>query len=155
MLSGIFPTWLKYAQIVPIFKKGDKEQSTNYRPISLLTSFSKIFEKVIYKRLDNHMKSNNILAEEQYGFRSNTSTDQAIYQLNNNILKALDSKHLVGGIFCDLTKAFECVDHDILLDKLEFYGITGTANNLIKSYLTERYQRVIIRNKSSNIYYSK
>ena len=101
------------------------------------------------------MKSNNILAEEQYGFRSNTSTEQAIYQLTNNILKALDSKHLVGGIFCDLTKAFDCVDHDILLDKLEFYGITGTANNLIKSYLTERYQRVIIRNKSSNIYYSK
>jgi hypothetical protein len=99
MLSGIFPTRLKCAQIVPIFKKGDKEQPTNYRPISLLTSFSKVFEKVIYKRLDNHMKSNNILAEEQYGFRSNTSTEQAIYQLTNNILKSLDSKHLVGGIF--------------------------------------------------------
>ena len=155
ILSGIFPTWLKYAQIVPIFKKGDKEQPTNYRPISLLTSFSKIFEKVIYKRLDNNMKSSNVLAEEQYGFRSNTSTEQAIYQLTNNILKALDSKQLVGGIFCDLTKAFDCGDHDILLDKLEFYVITGTANNLIKSYLMERYQRVIIRNKSSNIYYSK
>ena len=66
MLSGIFPAWLKYAQIVPILKKGDKEQPTNYRRISLLTSFSKISEKVIYKRLDNHMKSSNILAEEQY-----------------------------------------------------------------------------------------
>jgi hypothetical protein len=155
MLSGIFPAWLKYAQIVPIFKKGDKEQPTNYRPISLLTSFSKIFEKVIYRRLDNHMKSNNILAEEQYGFISNISTEQAIYQLTNNILKALDNKRLVGEIFCDLTQAFDCVDHDILLDKLEFCGVTGIANNLIKSYLMERYQRVIIRNKSSNIYYSK
>jgi hypothetical protein len=133
MLCGIFPARLEYAQIVPIFKKGDKEQPTNYRPISLLTSFPKISEKVIYKRLDNHMKSNNILAEEHYGFRSNTSTEQAIYQLTNNILKAMDSKHLVGGIFCDLTKAFDCVDHDILLDKLEFYGITGTANNIYYS----------------------
>ena len=67
----------------------------------------------------------------------------------------MDNKYLVGGIFCDLTKAFDYVDHDILLDKLEFYGITGTAYNLIKSYLTEIYQRVIIRNKSCNIYYSK
>jgi hypothetical protein len=138
ILSGIFPSWHKYAQIVPTFKKGDKEQPTNYRPISLLTSFSKIFEKVIYKRLDNHVNANNILAKEQYGFRSNTSIEQAIYQLTNNILKALDNKQLVGGIFCDLTKAFDCVDHKILLNKLEFYGITGNANKLIKSYLTER-----------------
>ena len=83
VLSGIFPSWLKYAQIVPIFKKGDKEQPTSYRPISLLTSFSKIFEKVIYTRLDNHIKTNNILANEQYGFRSNASIEQAIYQLTN------------------------------------------------------------------------
>jgi exonuclease III len=153
--SGIFPSWLKYAQIVPIFKKGDKEQPTNYRPITLLTSFSKIFEKVIYTRLENHINVNNILASEQYGFRSNTSIEQAIYQLTNNILKALDNKQLVGGIFCDLTKAFDCVDHKILLNKLEFYGITGNANKLLKSYLTERYQRVTIRNKASNTYFSK
>jgi hypothetical protein len=100
------------------------------------------------------MTSNNILAKEQYGFRNNTSTEKAIYQLTNNILKALDNKYLVGGIFCDLTKAFDCVDHDILLGKLEFYGIKGSANNLIKSYLKDRYQRVVIRNKSFNTYYS-
>jgi hypothetical protein len=94
------------------------------------------------------------LAKEQYGFRSNTLTEKAIYQLTNNILKALDNKYLVGGIFCDLTKAFDCVDHDILLGTLEFYGIKGSANNLIKSYLKDRYQRVGIRNKSSNTYYS-
>lgn len=120
-----------------------------------MTSFSKIFEKVIYKRLYNHMISNNILAKEQYGFISNTSTENAIYQLTNNILKALDNKYLVGGIFCDLTKAFNCVAHAILLDKLQYYGIKGTANDLIKSYLNDRYQRVVIRNKSSNIYYSR
>ena len=153
--SATFPSWLKYAQIAPIFKKGDKDQPTNYRPISLLTSFSKIFEKVIYTRLENHINDNNILAKEQYGFRRNTSCEQAIYQLTNNILKALDNKQLVGGIFCDLTKAFDCVDHRILLNKLKFYGITGNANKLIKSYLTERYQRVTIRNTVSNMYYSK
>jgi len=155
MSSGIFPTWLKISQVIPIFKKGDKDKLTNYRPISLLTSFSKIFEKLIYKRLYSHMISNNILAKEQYGFRSNTSTEKAIYQLTNNILKALDNKNLVGGIFCDLTKTFDCVDHGILLGKLEYYGIKGCANNLIKSYLNNRQQRVVIRNKSSNTYYSK
>jgi len=154
MSSGIFPTWLKFSQIVPLFKKGDKDKLTNYRPISLLTAFSKIFAKVIYKRLDNHIISNNILTKEQYGFRSNASTEKAIYQLSNNILKALDNKYLVGGIFCDLTKAFDCVDHDILLEKLEYYGIKGRAHNLLKSYLKDRYQRVVIRNKSSNTYYS-
>jgi len=152
--SGIFPSWLKFSQIVPIFKKGAKDKLTNYRPISLLTAFSKIFEKVIYKRLDNHIISNNILVKEQYGFRSNASTEKAIYQLTNNILKALDNKYLVGGIFCDLTKAFDCVDYDILLEKLEYYGIKGSAHNLMKSYLKDRYQRVIIRNKSFNTYYS-
>ena len=79
MSSGIFPSWLKFSQIVPIFKKGDKDKLTNYRPISLLTAFSKIFEKVIYKRLDNHIISNSILVKEQYGFRSNASTEKAIY----------------------------------------------------------------------------
>jgi len=100
------------------------------------------------------MISNNILAKEQYGFRSNTSTEKAIYQLTNNIMKALNNKYLVDGIFCDLTKTFDCVDHDILLGKLEFYGIKGNANNLIKSYLKDRYQRVVIRYISSNTYHS-
>jgi len=81
-------------------------------------------------------------------------TEKAIYQLTNNILKALDNKCLVGGIFCDLTKVFDCVDHGILLGKLEYCGIKGCANNLIKSYLKDRQQRVVIRNKSCNTYYS-
>jgi len=75
-------------------------------------------------------------------------------KLTNNILKALDNKCLVGGIFCDLTKAFDCVDYDILLEKLEYYGIRGSAHNLIKSYLKDRYQTVVIKNKSFYTYYS-
>jgi hypothetical protein len=127
---------------------------TNYRPISLLTSFSKIFEKLIYTRLNKHI-SNKILANEQYGFRSNTSTEKAVYQLTNKILKALDNKEWVGGIFCDLSKAFDYVNHDILLEKLKFYGISGNANRLIKSYLTDRYQRVKLRNNLFMNYYSE
>ena len=151
--KGSFPTRLKYSQITPIFKKGDKAELTNYRPIFLLTSFSKIFEKLIYTRLNKHIIFNKILANEQYGFRRNTSTETAIYQLTNKILKALDNKEWVGGIFCDLSKAFDCVDHDILLGKLKFYGITGTANKLIESYLTNRFQRVKLKdNQSVNCY---
>jgi hypothetical protein len=99
--------------------------------------------------LHYHIKVNNILAKEQYGFRNNSSTEIASYNLINNILKALNNKMWVGGIFCDLTKSFDYVNHNILLSKLEFYGITGTANNLIKSYLSDRYQRVLIKNNYS------
>ena len=106
---------------------------SNYRPISLLTSFSKVLQKVIYNRLQNHVTVNNILAEEQYGFRNNSSTETASFNLVNNILDALNNYMRVGGIFCDLTKAFDYVNHNALLPKLEFYGITGRANNLIKS----------------------
>jgi len=120
-----------------------------------LTAFSKIVEKVIYKRLDNHITTNNILAKEQYGCRNNASTEKAIYQLTDNILKALDNKYMVGGICCDLTKAFDCVDHDILLGKFQYYSIKGNALNLIKSYLKDRYQRVVLRNKSSKTFYSE
>jgi hypothetical protein len=118
-------------------KKGNKTEMSNYIPISLLTSFPKVFEKVIYKILHYHIKSNNILAKKQYGFRNNSSTEIASYNLINNILRALNSKMWVGGIFCDLTKAFDYANHNILLSKLEFYGITGRANNLIKSYLSD------------------
>ena len=104
LTSGIFPSWLKYSQVTPILKKGNKFELSNYRPVSLLTSFSKIFEKVIYKRLVNHASTHNILSKAQYGLRTNMSTDNVIYQLMNNILKALDNKQLVGGMFCDLSK---------------------------------------------------
>jgi hypothetical protein len=97
--------------------------------------------------LNKHIISNKILADKQYGFRSNTSTETAIYQLTNKILKSLDNKEWVGGIFCDLSKAFDCVDHDILLGKLKFCGITGTANKLIELYLPNRFQSVKIRDK--------
>jgi len=150
MLSvGIFPDRLKYAVVKPILKNGDKSDVSNYRPISLLPASSKVFEKVIYARLYQHLANNNILIDEPFGFRSKSSNTAAAYNLINEVFDALNSKKLVGGIFCDLKKAFDSVDCDTLISKLEFYGIRGKFNALIKLYLNNRYQRVLTRNKKS------
>jgi hypothetical protein len=98
--------------------------------------------------LFSHLDKNNILAKEQSGFRPHASTNQAAYIMINVILTALNNKLIVGGIFCDLQKAFDCVNHEILMEKLEFYGIQGKFSSLIKSYLKERFQRVILGNSS-------
>ena len=101
MLSGTFPTRLKYAIVKPLLKKGDKENIANYRPISLLTSFSKVFERIIYDRLLKHIEMNNILAVEQFGFRTSSSTEKASYKLIDDILNAFSNRLIVGGNFCD------------------------------------------------------
>jgi hypothetical protein len=106
LLTGTFPDRLKYSEIKPVYKKGDKTLITNYRPISLLPVFSKIFEKVLYKRLYSHLISNSILVKEQFGFRCNNATETAIYTLINNILSSFNNRITVGGLFCDLQKAF-------------------------------------------------
>jgi hypothetical protein len=121
---------------------------SNYRPIFWLTSFSDIFEKVIFSRIQYHVDANNILAQEQYGFRTKSSTDVATYNLVNNVLLALSGKLSVGGLFYDLTKAFGSVNH-VLLSKLEFCGINGSIDKLIKSFLNDRYQRTLINNSYS------
>jgi hypothetical protein len=154
LTTGIFPIRLKFSEIRSIFKRGDKNDASNYRPISIPTSFSKIFLKVLYNRLCYHIRDNHILANEQFGFRQASSTTSASYHLINNVLSALNSKLLVGGIFSDLQKAFDSVNYDILLSKLEFYGITGTVYKLVRYYLQNRHQRVLV-NSDSNKYYSK
>jgi len=107
LFSDVFPERLKYAIIRPVYKKGDKLLTTNYRPISLLTSFSRIFEKVIYSRLYKHICTNNIPVKEQYGFRINSSTEAASYNVINEILKAMNNRFAVRGIFCDLEKTID------------------------------------------------
>jgi hypothetical protein len=144
LTTGVFPARLKYALVVPVYKKGSKVEITAYRPISLLTSFAKIFEKVIFNRLLQHTKRNNIIVSEQYGFKENSSTELAIFNLTNQILAQVN-KSSVCGIFCDLTKAFNIVNHDILITKLEYYGVVGRFGELIKSCLSNRYQRVLTK----------
>ena len=146
---GLFPDRLKYASVIPIHKKGDLQKINNYRPISLLTIFSKVFEKMIYAKLYEHLRVNNILTPNQFGFRTDYSTEQAIFSLINNVLEAIDKKQIAGGIFCDLQKAFDSVNHDILLNKIQFYGIRGKMGKLIQSYITDRYQKVTCKDHSS------
>jgi len=116
--------------------------------------FSKILEMIIYNRIKTHITLYKILADEQYGFRDYTSTDNAAYNLLLNITTALNNKQIVGGIFCDLSKAFDCINSEILLSKLELYGIKGIFGTLLKSYLNERYQRVVIKDTTNNPTYS-
>jgi hypothetical protein len=121
------PQHLKYAAVKPLFKKGEKNGISDYRPISLLTSSPKVFEKVIYNRLLEYLNSNNTLVKEQIRFRKELTSEKASYELRNDILSTFNDELIVGGICCDLLKAFDCVTHDILLSKLNFYGITGKA----------------------------
>ena len=132
--TGVFPDWLKYSEVQPLFKKGEKTEITNYRPISLLPSFSKIIEKIKYKRLIFYLNEKNILVNGQFGFRKNSTTNVATYALLNNTQLSLDKKWLVWGIFFDLQKAFDCVNHNILLEKIKYYGITDTAYKLMQSW---------------------
>jgi len=133
--TGIFPDRLKFSEVKPLLKKGSSTALSNYRPISLLTSFSKIIEKIIYVRLYCHLDVNNILVNEKFGFREKLSTEMATYYLLNTVLSSLDKQKIVGGLFCDLLRAFDCVNHNIPLAKLEFYGVSGIANKLLKLYL--------------------
>jgi hypothetical protein len=152
LINGNFPLRLKFSEIKPIYKNGDKNDISNYRPISLLASISKIFERVIYNRMYLYIMKNNILAKEQFGYRPARSTDAAAYYLINNILTALNKKEFVGGVFCNLHKAFDSVNYDIFLSTLEYYGIKGRGKDLIKSYFLDRYQRVIIAADSTKFY---
>ena len=147
--TGEVPELLKVAKVIPIYKKGERNQPGNYRPISLLSIFDKIMEKLMYKRLSDFLENNNILYEYQFGFRKNHSTSHAVMEVMDSIYQNWDNHDVTMGIFLDLQKAFDTVNHYILLKKLEIYGIRGIILKWFTSYLTNRRQYTVLQNYES------
>ena len=150
MINGIFPEQLKFAKVCPIHKSGSKTDVANYRPISLLPVFSKVFEKALHSRLLVFLEKNNTLYKHQFGFRKQHSCEHALLAAQHTILHALDKKQIAMLLLIDFSKAFDMVDHQILLNKLEHYGIRGIAVKLFESYLKGRQQSVTINNAKSD-----
>ena len=149
--TGVVPIQFKIAKVIPIFKAGDSTSMDNYRPISLLSTFSKILEKLVAARLLSYLNQNSILSKWQFGFRSCHSTIHPMVHFLNEITDSLNKKKHSIAIFCDLKKAFDTCDHNILLLKLKRYGVTGTELQWFESYLTKRKQFVSIKNHSSSL----
>ena len=149
--TGVFPSVLKTAKVVPVFKKDSKLNYSNYCPISLLSNIEKILEKLMYKRLYAFLDYNNIIYDLQFGFRQQYSTSHALINITENIREALDDGNIGCGVFVDLQKAFDTVDHQILLEKLNHYGIHGVSNDWFKSYLSNRNQYVSINGYESGL----
>ena len=140
---------MKLAKVIPIYKTGEKHIFTNYRPVSLLSQFSKILEKLFVARLDKFIDSHHLLNDSQYGFRSSRSTSMALMEVVEEITGCIDNKKHAVGVFIDLKKAFDTIDHGLLLKKMERYGIRGTALEWLHSYITNRQQFVQIGNSKS------
>ena len=147
--KGIFPDDLKIAKVTPIYKTDDKSNLSNYRPISVLSCFSKILERIMYNRLYQYLTENKILYHKQFGFQTGHSTEHAIVQLVDQILESFEHNKYGLGVFIDLSKAFDIVDHSILLKKLKLYGVTDRNHSWFKNYLSNRKQFIQINNKEN------
>ena len=148
--QGVFPTELKIANVLPLYKSDDPFCFNNYRPVSLLCVLSKVFEKVMYNRLLDFFEDQKFFVNEQFGFRKLHSSYMALMILIDKLIESLDRGEYVIGIFLDFSKAFHTVDHKILLQKLYHYGIRGPAYDWFYSYLTDRKQYVTYNGISSN-----
>ena len=148
--SGHFPSKLKLCRVIPIFKAGNHEECDNYRPISLLSSISKILEKIVADKLVHHLLNNDLLYCNQYGFLPKRSTEHNLLKIVNYVSEALNEGQFCIGVFLDLKKAFDVCSHDILLTKLKLMGIRDTAFDWFKTYLAGRKQKVEINGSLSS-----
>ena len=151
--TGYIPREFKIAKVVPVYKDGDCHSYTNYRPISLLSSFSKLLEKIVARQLISFLNEHNILYKHQYGFRANHNTSQPVLHFYDKIYNALNQNHPAKtvSIFIDLKKAFDTVDHKILIQKMEHYGVKGTSSLWFQNYLSNREQYVSINGIDSDV----
>ena len=149
--TGTFPDPLEIAKVLPFFKSGDRSLFTNYRPISILPAISKIIEKLAFESLYKYCIEKKIITESQFGFLKGKSTEDAILSFTENILDAFDKKQYTIGVFLDFSKAFDTVNHNILLSKLEYYGVRHKAKNWFFSYISKRQQFVSYDGHKSNL----
>ena len=147
--TGIFPTDWKLAKVTPIFKKGKKDEMNNYRPISVISVVAKIFEKLIFEQLYEYLNNNNLISASQSGFRTLHSTLTALIETVDNWSINIDNGLLNGVIFIDLKKAFDTIDHAILLRKLQIYGVDQNGIKFFESYLSNRSQRCCVNDELS------
>lgn len=150
-IEGTVPSALKIAKVVPIYKSNERDLFSNYRPVSLLPVMSKVLEKAMHKRLLTFFEYHNMLYDSQYGFRKNRSTTMAALELINDAIQALENNESMLAVFLDLSKAFDTINHSLLLSKLEFYGIRGVAYDWFKCYLSNRSQYVVYNNETSSM----
>ena len=148
--QGIFPEQLKIANVIPLYKSDDSMLFNNYRPVSVLCVVSKIFEKIMYNRVTTFLEMFQILHGNQYGFRKKSSTHVALLTFIDKVIQAIENGEYAIGVFLDFSKAFDTVDHNILLDKLDHYGIRGCTLSWFRSYLSHRFQYVTYNGSQSS-----
>lgn len=149
--AGVFPEVLKTALVIPVHKRGPNDNPDNFRPISLLPIIGKIFEKLLKGQIEAYVSGANLLHCKQYGFRKGRSTTDAVDSLLCGVRECFESDRYFGSLFCDLTKAFDCVPHNLLLTKLKYYGFDRVSIQLLASYLSNREQLVSIGGKNSGL----
>ena len=150
ILEGIFPICLKVGRVIPIFKSGKKYQLKVYRPITTLPVIAEVFEKSMHKQIMDFINKFNILNSNQFVLIPDHNTSYALLEFHNNAYEAMNRKKVLLAIFIDFSKAFDTVDHEILLRKLEFKGFIGTSLKWLSSFLSDRTQFVELGNKHSS-----